>query len=139
MSRSERLIGLMQLREKMRARRQAQAVGELSGELGRAQSMQTKLAGLIQANTPLDEPMTPFALRSRAWYGRQMQEQFELLENRNEFLAVEIAQARAALMHHKSRETVLEERSVVARKTEIETRESLAEGQMPPRGARPRD
>ena len=43
MSRSERLIGLMQLREKMRARRQAQAVGELSGELGRAQSMQTKL------------------------------------------------------------------------------------------------
>jgi hypothetical protein len=39
-------------------------------------------------------------------------------------------------MHHKSRETVLEERRVVARKTEIESRESRAEGQMPPRGVR---
>jgi hypothetical protein len=128
----------MQLREKMRARRQAMAVGELSGELGRAQSIQTKLSSLIKANTPLDEPMTPFALRSRAWYGRQMQEQLELLENRNEFLAVEIAQARAALMHHKSREAVLEERRVVARQTEIESRESRAETQMPPRGPKPK-
>lgn len=36
MSRSERLISLMKLREVMRARRQARAVGELAGEIDRA-------------------------------------------------------------------------------------------------------
>jgi hypothetical protein len=132
MTRSERLIGLMKLREAMRARQQARAVGELTSELGRAQSMQTKLAGMIEANTPLHAPMTPFVLRSRAWYGRQMQEQLELLENRSAFLTTELAQARAELSRHKSRETVLEERRVAARQTEIENRDIHAEGQMPP-------
>lgn len=136
MSRTERLIGLMKLREALQTRRQARAVGELSGEIVRAKTMQDKLATLIEANTPLDEPMTPFALRSRAWYGRQMQEQLELLENRSGFLMTELAQAREALMRHKNRETILEERRVMARKTEIENRETRAESQMPPRGPR---
>ncbi|MDA0963363.1 MAG: hypothetical protein O2898_10665 [Proteobacteria bacterium] len=139
MSRTERLINLMKMREAMRAQRQAGAVGELSGEISRAQSMQDKLAQLIAVNTPLDEPMTPFALRSRAWYGRQMQEQLELLENRSGFLATELTQARAALQRHKTRETLLEERRVLARQTEIESRESRAEAQMPPRGHRSKD
>ncbi|MEY3003992.1 MAG: hypothetical protein RLZZ491_1168 [Pseudomonadota bacterium] len=139
MSRTERLINLMKMREAMRAQRQARAVGELSGEIGRAKSMQDKLANLIAVNTPLDEPMTPFALRSRAWYGRQMQEQLELLENRSGFLATELTQARAALVRHKNRETLLEERRVLARQTEIESRESRAEAQMPPRGPRTKD
>ena len=38
MSRTERLINLMKMREAMRAQRQARAVGELSGEIGRAKS-----------------------------------------------------------------------------------------------------
>jgi hypothetical protein len=139
MARSERLIGLMKLRESLRARRQARAVGELSGEIGRAKGVQDKLASLIEVNTPLGEPMAPSALRSRAWYGRQMQEQLELLENRSSFLTTELVQARAALMVHKNRETILEERRVVARQTEIENRESRAEGQMPPRGQKPKN
>ncbi len=139
MSRSERLISLMKLREALRARRQARAVGELSGEIGRAQAVQEKLTGLIAVNTPLDEPMAPSALRSRAWYGRQMQEQLELLDNRSAFLTTELVQARAALMRHKNRETILEERRVMARRSEIESRENRAEGQMPPRGAKPKN
>jgi hypothetical protein len=138
MSRAERLISLMKLREALRARRQARAVGELSGEIGRAQAVQEKLTGLIAANTPLHEPMAPSALRSRAWYGRQMQEQLEVLENRSAFLTTELGQARAALMRHKNRETMLEDRRLKARQTEIEDRESRAEGQMPPRGAKPK-
>lgn len=138
MSRSERLIGLMKLRESLRAKRQARAVGELSGEIGRARSIQDKLATLIAANTPLGEPMTPFALRSRAWYGRQMQEQLELLENRSGFLTTELEQARAALIRHKNRESLLEERRVALRQSEVENRESRAESQMPPRGPKPK-
>lgn len=138
MSRSERLISLMKLREALRARRQARAVGELAGEIGRAQAVQEKLTGLIAVNTPLNEAMAPSALRSRAWYGRQMQEQLEVLENRSAFLATELGQAREALMQHKNRETLLEERRLMARQTEIETRESLAEGLMPPRGPKPK-
>lgn len=60
MSRSERLIDLLKLREAMRARRQARAVGELSSEIDRSKTIQEKLLGLIKANTPLDEPMTSF-------------------------------------------------------------------------------
>jgi hypothetical protein len=138
MSRAERLISLMKLREALRVRRQARAVGELSGEIGRAQEVQEKLTGLIAANTTLNEPMAPSALRSRAWYGRQMQEQLEVLENRSAFLTTELGQARAALMRHKNRETMLEDRRLKARQTEIEDRESRAEGQMPPRGAKPK-
>jgi len=85
MSRSERLISLMKLREVMRARRQARAVGELAGEIDRAKGVRERLTSLIQVNTPLHEPMAPSALRSRAWYGRQMQEQLEVLENRSAF------------------------------------------------------
>lgn len=137
MSRSERLISLMKLREVLRARRQARAVGELSGEIDRAKGVQEKLVSMIEVNTPLHEPMAPSALRSRAWYGRQMQEQLEVLENRSAFLATELVQVRAALMHHKNREKILEERRVVARQAEIESREARAEGQLPPRGTKP--
>ena len=137
MSRSERLISLMKLREVMRARRQARAVGALAGEIDRAKGVRERLTSLIQVNTPLHEPMAPSALRSRAWYGRQMQEQLEVLENRSAFLTNELVQARTALMHHKNRENILEERRVVARRAEIESRESRAEGQLPPRGAKP--
>lgn len=137
MSRSERLISLMKLREVMRARRQARAVGELASEIDRAKGVRERLTSLIQVNTPLHEPMAPSALRSRAWYGRQMQEQLEVLENRSAFLTNELVQARTALMHHKNRENILEERRVVARRAEIESRESRAEGQLPPRGAKP--
>lgn len=139
MSRSERLIGLMKLRETLMARRHSRAVGELSNEIGRAKAVQEKLASLIEVNTPLDEPMTPFALRSRAWYGRQMQEQLELLENRSHFLSTELEQARAVLMRHMNRKVILEERQVVARQTEIESRESRAESQMAPRGPKPKN
>lgn len=137
MSRSERLIGLMKLRETLMARRHARVVGELSGEIGRAKAVQEKLSSLIEVNTPLDEPMAPSALRSRAWYGRQMQEQLEVLENRSNFLTTELEHARAALMRHQSRETILEERRAAARQSEIESRESRAERQMAPRGRKP--
>lgn len=137
MSRSERLISLMKLREVLRTRRHARAVGELAGEIDRDKGVQEKLTSLIQINTPLQEPMAPSALRSRAWYGRQMQEQLEVLENRSVFLTTELVQARAAMMHHKNRQNILEERRVEARKVEIESREIRAEGQLPPRGAKP--
>lgn len=138
MSRNERLIDLLKLREAMRARRQAHAVGELANEIDRAKTMQDKLRGLIKANTPLDEPMTPFALRSRAWYGRQMQEQHDLLENRSSFLEAEIVQARKVLMRHKNRENILEERRVAVKQAEVKDREALAERQMPPSGPKPK-
>lgn len=137
MSRSERLISLMKLREVIRARRQARAVDELAGEIDRAKGVQEKLTSLIQVNTPLHEPMAPSALRSRAWYGRQMQEQLDVLENRGAYLTNELVQARTALMHHKNREKILEERRIVARKAEIESHENRAEGQLPPRGVKP--
>lgn len=136
MSRPERLISLMKLREVLRARREARAVGELFGEIERATGVQEKLISLIQVNSQLHEPMSPSELRSRAWYMRQMQEQLEVLENRSAFLTTELVQAREALMYHKKREKILEERSLVARKDEVENRESRAEGQLPPHGAR---
>jgi 1,2-phenylacetyl-CoA epoxidase PaaB subunit len=136
MSRSERLIDLLKLREAMRARRQARAVGELSSEIDRSKTIQEKLLGLIKANTPLDEPMTSFELRSRAWYGRQMQEQHSLLENRGSFLEMEIMQARKVLMRHKNRESIIEERRIAVKQAEAEDREALAERQMPPSGTR---
>jgi hypothetical protein len=138
MSRNERLIGLMKLHEKLLARRYARAVGELSGEIGRADAMQEKLADLLGANTPTGETMTPFALRSRAWYGRQMQEQLELLQNRRGFLSAELDQARSALLKHKNREITLEDRRVTTRRSDAENRERHAEGLMPPRGAKPK-
>lgn len=137
MSRNNRMIDLLKLREKIRARRQANAVGELANEIDRAKTTQDKLLILIKSNTPLDEPMSPFALRSRAWYGRQMQEQHSLLENRSSFLEVEITQARKALMHHKNRENIIEERRIAVKQAEFEDREALAERQMPPSGPRP--
>jgi hypothetical protein len=133
MSRAERLIGLMKLREALRTRRQARAVGELAGEIDRTQSMKDRLASLIRANTPIGEEMTPFALRSRAWFGQEMQEQLEVLVNRSDFLAIELERARSDLIRHKNRETILEERQFAARQAEIEDRETRAESQMAPR------
>jgi hypothetical protein len=131
MSRNNRLIDLLKLRETIRARRQANAVGELANEIDRAKTTQDKLLGLIKGNTPLDEPMSPFALRSGAWYGRQMQEQHDLLENRSSFLETEIVQARNALIRHKNREKFFEERRISLKQAEVEDCEALAESQMP--------
>jgi hypothetical protein len=131
MSRNNRMIDLLKLRETIRARRQANAVGELANEIDRAKTTQDKLLILIKSNTPLDEPMSPFALRSRAWYGRQMQEQHDLLQNRSSFLETEIVQARNALIRHKNREKFFEERRIALKQAEVEDCEALAESQMP--------
>jgi hypothetical protein len=133
MSRAERLIGLMKLNEALRMRRQARALGELADEIDRTKTIQDRLASLIRANTPIGEEMTPFALRSRAWYGQGMQEQLDVLANRSGFLDVELEQARRALMQLKNRETILKERGVAARQAAIEDRERREEGQKAPR------
>ncbi|MEK9721363.1 MAG: hypothetical protein VW257_10025, partial [Quisquiliibacterium sp.] len=83
--------------------------------------------------------MTPFALRSRAWYGQEMQEQLEVLVNRSGFLAIELERARRDLIQQKNRETILEERQFAARQAEIEDRETRAESQMAPRMVKKKD
>lgn len=133
MPRKIRLLNLMKMREALKLRQQAQVVSDLNTELDKSRDIQERLARLIEANAPPPEPITAFNLRSRAWYGRQMQEQMELATNRSEFLQKEVETARGALAQIKSRETVIEEKKQLARRAFHTEREKRHEGMMPPR------
>lgn len=133
MSRKIRLLNLMKMREALKLRQQAQVVNDLNAELDKTLDIQTRLTRLLEANAPPPEPITAFSLRSRAWYGRQMQEQLELASNRSEFLEQEINTARGALAHIKSRETILDEKKQDARRAVHAEKEKRQDGMMPPR------
>jgi len=133
MSRKIRLLNLMKMREALKLRQQAQLVQDLNAELEKSLDMQGRLARLLEANAPPSEPITAFNLRSRAWYGRQMQEQLELASNRSEFLTQEIDTARGALAHIKSRENILDEKKQDLRRAVHAEKEKRHEGMMPPR------
>lgn len=136
MSRKERILGLLKKQEALKVQRHAQVVGSLNAELDKSKNIEERLQSLIKSNAPPKEPITAFSLRSRAWYGRQMQEQFELASNRSEFLAQEVENARAALAQHKTRETVLEDRKKLARREAMQEAEALIERMAVPRPSR---
>lgn len=133
MPRKIRLLTLLKQREALKLRKQAQVVNDLTSELDKALDLQNRLAHLLEQNAPPPEPITAFNLRSRAWYGRQMQEQMELASNRSEFLQQEVETARGALAQIKSRETVIDEKKQAARRAFHSEKEKRSEGAMPPR------
>ena len=116
MSRTSRLYELMMKRETMRLRQKADALGGLVGDQTRLSDLDAKLAELIVENSQDRGTQTVSALRSQAFYGREMAEQREFAQNRLEFLGREIETAQMQLAQSKQKEKMLEERAARGRR-----------------------
>ena len=97
MSRTSRLYELMMKRETMRLRQKADALGGLVGDQTRLSDLDAKLAELIVENSQDRGTQTVSALRSQAFYGREMVEELVIAQNRLELLGREIETAQMQL------------------------------------------
>lgn len=136
MTRKERLLSLLQKKEKLKMQKQANAVGALAEEVAQARDMTERLTLLLEANRSPSHPILPHELRSRSWYGRQVVEQKEFAQNRLEFLSTELSDAQTQLARQQNRENILADKQKIARREGHEERDAKAEGLMPPRAGR---
>jgi hypothetical protein len=133
MTRKEHLLRLMQKKEQIKMQRQATTVGSLAQQVDSSQSLINKLTTLQAENQEISGLVSPQHLRSRSWYGRYMSEQQELAQNRLEFLEAELKGARNQLARSSSRNTILDDRRIDARREGQEEKEELQDRLMPPR------
>jgi hypothetical protein len=133
MTRKEHLLKLMQKKEQIKMQRQATTVGSLAQQVDTSQSLINKLTTLQAENQEISGLVSPQHLRSRSWYGRYMSEQQELAQNRLEFLEAELKGARNQLARSSSRNTILDDRRIDARREGQEEKEELQDRLMPPR------
>ena len=133
MTRKEHLLKLMQKKEQIKMQRQATTVGSLAQQVDTSQSLINKLTTLQAENQEISGLVSPQHLRSRSWYGRYMSEQQELAQNRLEFLEAELKGARNQLARSSSRNTILDDRRIDARREGQEEKEQLQDRLMPPR------
>jgi hypothetical protein len=127
MSRKSRLFELMMKRETLRLRQKADALGGLVGDQTRLSDLDAKLADLILENSKNHGTQTVSALRSQAFYGREMAEQREFAQNRLEFLGREIVTAQTQLAQSKQKEKMLEERAAHERRQLVQDALDLAD------------
>ena len=135
MTRKEHLLKLMQQKEQLKMRQQANTVGSLTQQVDASKSLVDRLTNLQTENLDTEKLMTPQSLRSRSWYGRYVAEQKELAQSRLEFLAEELTGARRQLAKSNNRKSILNERFVAARQEREEDADNRREGLMPPRQA----
>lgn len=133
MTRKEHLLKLMQKKEQLRMRQQANTVGSLTQQVDASKSLIDRLANLQAENLETDKLMTPQSLRSRSWYGRYVAEQKELAQSRLEFLVEELTGVRKQLAKSNNRKSILNDRFMDARNEREEEVDKRREGQMPPR------
>lgn len=138
MTRKEHLLKLMQQKEKLKMRQQANTVGSLTQQVDASKSLVDRLTNLQTENLDTDKLMTPQSLRSRSWYGRYVAEQKELAQSRLEFLSEELTGARSQLAKSNNRNSILNDRFMTARSEREEDTEKRQEGLMPPRQVLPR-
>ena len=128
MTRKEHLLKLMQKKEQLRMRQQANTVGSLTQQVDASKSLIDRLANLQAENLETDKLMTPQSLRSRSWYGRYVAEQKELAQSRLEFLAEELTGARKQLAKSNNRKSILNDRFMDARNEREEEVDKRREG-----------
>ena len=133
MTRKEHLLKLMQKKEQIKMQRQASSVVSLAQQVDGSQSLIDRLTNLQAENQQISGLVSPQHLRSRSWYGRYMSEQQELAQNRLDFLAEELKGARSQLAHSSSRNTILDDRRLDARREGQVAQEDLQDRLMSPR------
>ena len=127
MSRKARLFELMVKREKLALRRKSDALNALINDHLSMQDLDSKLSKLLAENQVLSGIQTVQALRSKAWYGREMAQQQEFTSNRLEFLGTEIATGRSILAQNKQKERILSEKVLDERKVSAQEAEDRAD------------
>ena len=127
MSRKARLFELMVKREKLALRRKSDALNALINDHVSMQDLDSKLLKLLAENQALSGTQTVQALRSKAWYGREMAQQQEFTSNRLEFLGKEIATGRSILAQNKQKERILSEKVLDERKVSAQEVEDRAD------------
>jgi len=133
MSHKARLFELMMKREKLAMRQKSDALMGLVEDRGRLADLDSQLEKLIAQNVNKAGPQTVSALRSKAFYGREMAQQREFALNRLEFLAVEIETAQSKLSQSKQKEKILGERAAQEYRAFANENEEKAERLRAPR------
>ncbi|CRK76126.1 hypothetical protein NIG5292_02183 [Nereida ignava] len=116
MSHKARLYELMMKREKLAMRQKSDVLMGLVEDRTRLADLDSQLSELLAESTKKSGPLSVSALRSKAFYGREMAQQREFAVNRLDFLAVEIETAQAKLSQAKQKEKILAERAVSERR-----------------------
>ena len=116
MSHKARLYELMMKREKLAMRQKSDVLMGLVEDRTRLADLDSQLSELLAESTKKSGPLSVSALRSKAFYGREMAQQREVAVNRLDFLAVEIETAQAKLSQAKQKEKILAERAVSERR-----------------------
>lgn len=133
MSHKARLYELMMKREKLAMRQKSDVLMGLVEDRTRLADLDSQLSELLAESTKKSGPLSVSALRSKAFYGREMAQQREFAVNRLDFLAVEIETAQSKLSHAKQKEKILAERVVSERRAFADEIEEQAERQRNPR------
>ena len=116
MSHKARLYELMMKREKLAMRQKSDVLMGLIEDRTRLADLDSQLSELLAESTKKSGSLSVSALRSKAFYGREMAQQREFAVNRLDFLAVEIETAQSKLSQAKQKEKILAERAVSERR-----------------------
>ena len=116
MSHKARLCALMMKREKLAMRQKSDVLMGLVEDRTRLADLDSQLSELLAESIKKSGSLSVSALRSKAFYGREMAQQREFAVNRLDFLAVEIETAQSKLSQAKQKEKILAERAVSERR-----------------------
>lgn len=127
MSRKARLFELMMKREKLASRQKAEALGGLVDDQSKLTDLDEKLAVLLELNTRKSGPQSVSALKSKAFYGREMAQQREFTQNKLSFLETEIETAQALLSQSMQKKKILQDRVQVEKRLFLQEAEERSE------------
>lgn len=133
MSHKARLYELMMKREKLAMRQKSDVLAGLVEDRTRLADLDRQLSELIAESTKGSGSLSVSALRSKAFYGREMAQQREFAVNRQDFLAIEIENAQLKLSHAKQKEKILAERAMTERRAFAQEIDEKAERLRNPR------
>jgi hypothetical protein len=135
MSHKARLYELMMKREKLAMRQKSDVLAGLVEDRTRLADLDRQLSELIAESTKGSGSLSVSALRSKAFYGREMAQQREFAVNRLDFLAIEIENAQSKLSHAKQKEKILAERAMTERRAFAQEIDEKAERLRSPRSS----
>jgi hypothetical protein len=126
------------LKDKLESNKQRQSLLLLSDELKKNRQIETQLSSLIEQNNNEVGAKTGMTLQTASWFNTKVRDQLELVQNRCQYLEIEIGEMRKKLAYAERKRIRKIEKAEALHKQVRQTRQDKQDAALSERGRRPR-
>jgi len=124
------------LKDKLEGNKKRQSLSLLTEELEKNQKIKTQLHQLVEENLKGNTAQSGRALQSASWFNTKVRDQLELVENRCQYLEIEIAEMRQKLAQAERRRSRKTEKAQSLYKQARQDKQNAQDAALSERGRR---